>query len=435
MIAVSNFCYNVFMPPQPLPISTYLENLNRALRAQPGRLIGEVSQLQFYPGRSYLFFSLKDSSKEGAGAMIKCIMWKTDYERSGVALSDGMEIIVSGFAEIYAPSGSLTFKAQAVELVGEGALKKAYDELKKKLEHEGVFADEKKRAIPSFVQKIGVITSRDGAVINDFLTNIGRHGFSISLIDSRVEGALATDELIRSVQSFRAKAEAGEIDVLVVIRGGGSMESLLPFNNEMLVREIAAFPVPVIAGIGHDKDITLAALAADLMVSTPTAVTAVLNDSWDRALSYVELWEKGMLSSFRDVLYAKQSLVADMMADIRQHFSGILERFGKIEFRLREELARIQYCFQGIVKDSLSTMVTIVQKLATSLRESVVTISSADKQLSANDPERLLKLGYSIARVNNKIIRSIKDAAIGDAFSIRLKDGIVEGEVEKIISA
>jgi exodeoxyribonuclease VII large subunit len=410
----------------PIPISLYLETLNRALRDAPGRIIGEVSQPQLYPGRSYLFFSLKDAKSE---AMIKCIMWKTDYKISGIELEEGMEVIVSGFAEIYRPNGSLTFKAQTVELVGEGALKKAYDELKKKLELEGVFADAKKRGIPQFPVKIGVITSKDGAVINDFLTNIGRHGYEISLIDSRVEGQLATDELIRSVRSFRNK----DIDVLVIIRGGGSMESLLPFNNEMLVREIARFPKPVIAGIGHDKDITLVALAADLMVSTPTAVTAVLNDSWDQAFSCVELWESRIMSGFRDALYAQQSRVTDHMSDIKDNFQNILERFTKIEYRLREELNKIQYRLTDIRKEAERKMGTILQAFAAILKESSLAVATDEQQLATNNPERLLKLGYSITRIDGKVLKSTKEAKAGDIMSVRLKDGEVEGEVKRVI--
>ena len=152
------------MPPDSLTVTVYLSSLNRALRDHSGRIIGEVSQLQMYPGRTYLFFSLKDAQ---SGAMMKCIMWKREYQLSGVELEEGMEVVVSGFAEIYPANGSLTFKVQAVELVGEGALKKAYDMLKAKLDAEGVFNEEKKRKIPSFVRNIGVITSKDGAVISD----------------------------------------------------------------------------------------------------------------------------------------------------------------------------------------------------------------------------------------------------------------------------
>ena len=411
----------------PIPVSLYLEALNINLRSMRGRLIGEVSQLQLYPGRSYLFFSLKDAHSE---AMIKCMMWKTDYKLSGIELQEGMEIIASGFAEIYKPNGSLTFKPQTVEHVGEGALKKAYDELKKKLEKEGLFSETKKRDIPQFPVKIGVITSKDGAVINDFLTNIGRHGYEISMIDSRVEGSLATDELIRSVRSFRNK----DIDVLVIIRGGGSMESLLPFNNEGLVREVARFPVPVIAGIGHDKDITLVALAADLMVSTPTAVTAVLNESWDSAFTCVELWEKSITSSFRDTLYAKQVLITDLMSDIKDHFQNILERFTKIEFRLREEFRKIQFRLKEVSREVGITMTTIAVELGNWLKQIKTALETTEKQLVTNDPERLLKLGYSIARVDGKVLKSARNAKVGEIMSVRLKDGEVESKIDKIRS-
>ncbi len=408
-----------------LTVSSYIATLNATLRTQQGRLVGEVSELQLYPGRSYLFFSLKDAK---ANATIKCIMWKTDYKISGVELENGMEIIVSGCAEIYPANGSLTFKAQAIELVGEGALKKAYDELKKKLDAEGVFSEEKKRAIPSFVQKIGVVTSRDGAVINDFLTNIGRHGFEISLIDSRVEGALATDELIRSVRSFRNK----DIDVLVVIRGGGSMESLLPFNNEVLVREIADFPVPVIAGIGHDKDITLVAMAADMMVSTPTAVTAVLNDSWDRAVAYVDNCSNSIMSSYRDVLYATQSWVSDVMSDIKHYFQNIFEQFRGFEFALREKINAIGFRIREIGSEARTLLYSVTQVFEAQCARIRQNIEGADKQIEINNPERLLKLGYTIARVKGKVIKSIKDIKQGDSLSVRLHDGEIEGNITRI---
>lgn len=418
------------MPPDSLTVTAYLSQINRSLRDQPGRIIGEVSQLQMYPGRTYLFFSLKDGQ---SGAMMKCIMWKRDYQLSGVELEDGMEVIVTGFAEIYPATGSLTFKAQTLELVGEGALKKAYDVLKDKLNAEGVFAEEKKRKIPSFVRNIGVITSKDGAVINDFLTNIGRHGFKISLIDSRVEGQLATAELIASVKSFRSKAERGDIEALVIIRGGGSLESLLPFNNEMLVREVAAFPVPVIAGIGHDKDVTLVAMAADCMVSTPTAVTAVLNESWDRAASCVELWENNIFSSYRDALYRAQSSVTDLMSDIKQYFQDILERFSKIEFRIKEEFNSMRHRLQDTSQQAVHYRNLITDKFSHMLKTAATSVETSQKQLSINDPARLLRLGYSIARgAEGRVLTSATQAKEGSQITVRLKDGEIEAEVQKV---
>jgi len=186
-----------------------------------------------------------------------------------------MEVIVEGMPNIYVPNGRFNFSVNTIELVGEGALKLAYDKLKKKLTAEGLLAVERKKTIPELPEKIGLITSETGAVIHDFLTNIGKYGFKIKFFNSRVEGQLAIKDLLKAIEYFKNQ----DIDVLVIIRGGGSFESLQAFNNEVLVRKIAEFEKPVICGIGHDKDIPLSALAADLLVSTPTAVTTVLNRS------------------------------------------------------------------------------------------------------------------------------------------------------------
>jgi len=194
--------------------------------------------------RGHVYFSLKD---EKDGALINCIIWKSRYAVYGVELKEGVKIIASGYPEIYAPSGRISFIAETIELAGEGALKKAYEKLKKKLAAEGLFEEERKRPLPKYPEKIGVVTSRQGAVLADFLNNLGKFGFKIKMIDSRVEGQLAVADLLLSIKSFQKQ----DIDALVIIRGGGSLESHLAFNNEMLVRAIADFPVPVIAGIGH----------------------------------------------------------------------------------------------------------------------------------------------------------------------------------------
>ena len=175
--------------------------------------------------------------------------------------------------------------------MGEGALKKAYDKLKQKLEKEGLFSSEKKKPIPEFPQRIGLITSETGAVIHDFLNNLGKYGYQISFVNSRVEGQIAVQGLLLAITYFSGK----EIDVLVIIRGGGSLESLQAFNNEALVRKIADFKIPVICGIGHDKDVSLASLAADKAVSTPTAVTALLNRAWEKAIHDVVALEKDLV--------------------------------------------------------------------------------------------------------------------------------------------
>src|SRR3989344_6853175 len=214
-----------------ISVSQYLDGLNATLREKRAKIVGEISELKEYPGKSYLFFSLKDTKD---GSCINCIMFKNDYRISGVEMRDGLEVIVTATPEVWKPNGRMTFKVDSVELVGEGARRKKAEELKKKLDAEGLFAITRKREIPSYPSRIGVITSKSGAVINDFLSNIGKFGFEILFVDSKVEGQDATKDLLASIKTLENKG----LDVLVIMRGGGSPESFLAFNNEVLVRAV-----------------------------------------------------------------------------------------------------------------------------------------------------------------------------------------------------
>ena len=262
-------------PTKPLSVLDFIGVLNETLRDIEVSVVGEVSKVSFPPS-GHVYFDLKDESGDG---VLHCVVWKTIYENLGIALEAGMRVVVLGSANIYAPRGELSFKVRAMELTGEGVLKKRYEELKKKLAAEGIFAEERKRAVSEYPERIGIITSRNGAVIHDILNNLGRFGFKVSLVDARVEGPEAVESLLRAIKILKQVP----LDVLIVARGGGSMEALQAFDNEKLVRALVDFPVPVIAAIGHHQDVPLAALAADGHVSTPTAAANLLNRSWTEA--------------------------------------------------------------------------------------------------------------------------------------------------------
>ena len=361
-------------------VSEFIALLNIGLKKSEVKIVGEVGQVQFGP-TGHVYFTLKDEKEPG---LIGCIIWKSKYLLYGIKLQEGMKIMTSGHPEVYAPSGRLSFISDTIELAGEGTLKKQYEELKKKLTAEGLFAEEKKRALPKYPQKIGVITSKQGAVLADFLNNIGKFGFKIKLIDSRVEGQEAVSDLLAAVKSFRKQ----DIDALVIIRGGGSMESLMPFNNELLVREVAAFPVPVVAGIGHDRDEPLAALAADFSESTPTACANLLNESWEQLLLSLERCERNIIT----------------------RYEAIFDRYLMIENKLKIFFER----FKALL-DSVAQI-----------------LGQAERAIFLNNPERQLKLGYSIASINGKIIKQIKEAAIGEMIDLKVSDGNIKSEIKKI---
>lgn len=356
----------------------YIELLNVFFEHQEDvKIQGEISELKKYPS-GHIYFSIKDKSGDG---VMNCIMWRSDYNLCGIKLETGMEIILSGHPNVYTKTGRFSFIANTAELIGEGALQKAYNDLKNKLEAEGIFAEEKKRQIPEFIQKIGVITSLEGAVIHDFENNLGKFGFKVLIMNSKVEGQAALKDLQKAIKKMRSQ----DIEALIIIRGGGSLESLQAFNNEALIREIAKFPVPVIAGIGHDKDVPLLALAADYMVSTPTATANLLNRSWEEA-------------------YAKI-----------QHINYIYIRVGQEIKRIHEDLNL-----------SWSSVIDNTEEQIQRIKERMM---FAEKSVNQNNPERQLKLGYSIVRKDNMIIRSVGDVKLGDTLNIQLNDGKIRSKL------
>lgn len=379
-------------------VSDFLNLLNYKLYEVNTGIKGEISSIDFR--ERYLFFTIKDSEDESC---IGCFMWAKDYELSGVQLEEGMEIIAHGFPEIYKKSGKLSFQTQAVELVGEGVLKKKYDELKKKLEIEGLFHEARKKPMPSLPQKIGLITSKDGAVIHDFGNNLGKFGYKVALYDSRVEGIMAVRDLVSAIKYFKDQP----IDVLVMIRGGGSLESLQAFNNEALIREIIDYPVPILCGIGHDKDVPLFSLVADKAVSTPTATTRELNKSWEELIVRINQGEAELIGMFQRCLSNYNYLIDRSFGEIKHHYQSMIRIFESFE-RLIEKIST---------------------SFAFGLRRVNEKVDNINTALTQNNPERQLKLGYSITFLNGKVLKSISQTKNNDLLTTKLSDGQIDSQI------
>lgn len=240
-------------------------------------------------------------------------------------------------------------------------------------------------------------------MIHDFLNNIGKFGFQIEFIDSRVEGQLAVGDLLASIQTFKKR----QIDVLVIMRGGGSLEAMMAFNNEIVVREVAAFPVPVIAAIGHDKDVPLVAMAADVAVSTPTAAANLLTRSWQEIFTALDRYQVGIIGSYANEL-------AQTWTTLREH-TGILSNF--------------KYILQNISRKLDVDMENYLVAVKNSLSAAGKQIIYLQDIIESYNPERQLKLGYSIAKINGKILKSAKNTKIGDTLDIALIDGIIDSKV------
>jgi exodeoxyribonuclease VII large subunit len=224
---------------------------------------GEISNLS-RPASGHVYFTLKD-----ANAALKCVMWKTSAMRLNIALRDGMAIEVHGKIGVYEPQGQYQLYADQIRPVGEGALYQEFVRLKALLEAEGLFNQERKRPIPELPRRIGIITSATGAALRDVLNTLRRRQplVEVFLAPSPVQGVEAPPALVKAIQSLNRLP----LDVILLARGGGSIEDLWAFNDEQVVRAVAASNIPIICGVGHETDFTLCDFAADLRAPTPTA--------------------------------------------------------------------------------------------------------------------------------------------------------------------
>ena len=406
-------------------VSSYLDIVNAALWRFTARVKGEITSVK--PQGSAVYMSMRDKDDNST---MNVFMWLRDYELSGITLEEGLEVIVEGKSEVYKPTGRMSFRAQTVELVGEGALKKAYDALKKKLEDEGVFAIEKKRALPDFPERIGLITSKQGAVIHDFLSNLGSFGFKVRLTDARVEGIGAVKELLAALKYWKDKP----IDVLVVIRGGGSLESLQAFNHELVVRAISAFPKPVICAIGHDKDVPLAQLAADHAPSTPTAATALLNSSWQDADNELLIIERTLLFGISERLEKVRGEIVSLESGLSRIFAALALSFDKAARAIESYVPLLSRSLELIRGEMNDAIERIGIRFRLFIKNTVHELERIGIELDTHNPLRQLQLGYSILSGAKGLLRSVKGLSKGEGFEARLSDGIIEATIADIRS-
>lgn len=382
-----------------LSVSEYLDLVNVALATDEPEIVGEIQG--FKVAGQWVMFSLKDEEDQ---AVLGCWLGIWDFKRIGVSVEDGMKVKVRGKAGINKKRGSFGFKVISLEPVGQGSLKKGYELLLKQLTAEGLFA--RKRPIPEFIQRIAVVSSRDGVVIHDLRKNLKKLGIKIDFYHSQVEGASAAEDLVRV---FAQISKKNEYDVLVVIRGGGSLESLQAFNNEAVCRALYASSIPVVVGIGHDVDVPIACLVADASGSTPTQVAHILNDTWRSLLEDLPRLERELLVNFDRSLERLSGEINLRTHTMANYFERIFSRFSRLE---------------QIVQNSLST----IYRTITYANERVQGI---ERLLAAANPERNLKLGYSIvSNSRGKVIKNVRDVKIGERITTRLTDGSFDSEVK-----
>ena len=407
-------------------VSKFLDHVNDVLgqRLEDVKVQGEISGLSQHT--SGVYFALKDKDDE---SVLDCYLPQWVYKGLGIELEDGMEVKAGGTPNIYKPKGKFSFVVETLELTGEGSLKKAYELLKKKLQEEGLF--DRKRELPEFVQKIGVITSRSGAVIGDFRNNLVRRGYQIYFHDVRVEGVRAVEDIMKAVQWFNKNQP--DLDVLVIMRGGGSLEDLQAFNNELVARAVFASKVPTICGIGHDRDVPITSLVGDNLTSTPTAAAVLINKSWQQLEEKLPKQEQSLLHNFERALNNKCVQLSSFTSELNNKFGQIFLKIKNLRRKLRDELGKLQREARIAGERAIEVASSLVKRFEQALVRAGEGLREREKYLASVNPERNLKLGYSIIRNKaGQIVRDVKDVKVKEKIIAQVQKGEIESRVEKI---
>jgi exodeoxyribonuclease VII large subunit len=369
---------------------------------------GEISNFS-RPQSGHCYFTLKDD-----GAQLRAVIWRTAASRLKFDLQDGLEVVCRGSLDVYPPRGSYQMVVSEIEPRGIGALELALRKLREKFAAEGLFDADRKRPLPAFPRRIGFVTSPTGAAVHDFLQVLKRRwrGVEVFIIPARVQGTGAAEEIAAGIRLANRMRPA--LDVLVVGRGGGSLEDLWSFNEEPVVRAIAASKIPTVSAVGHEIDVTLADLVADVRALTPTeAAERVVPSAADISEMVRHLNER------------LQRTVGMQLASLRQRLDAIFSRPA-----LSRPLEFIHN--QSRVVDDLGTRLHSAMKLG--VREQEQRLVAISGKLDSLSPLAVLGRGYSLTQdtKNGKLITSVKQLKLGSEIRTRLAEGSVVSTVKEI---
>ncbi len=387
-------------------------------------LKGEISNFKAHT-TGHFYFSLKDETSK-----INAIMFRSNASKVLFKPVDGMKVLVSGRISVYEAMGSYQIYVDEMLEDGVGNLYVAFEQLKKKLQAEGLFDKEHKRKIPKIPKRVGIVTASTGAAIRDIMTTIKRR-FPICetiLFPTLVQGENAKDDIVRNIE----KAQDYDLDVLIVGRGGGSIEDLWPFNEEVVARAIYKSKVPVISAVGHEVDFTIADFVADLRAPTPTAAAELavpnmsdlkkhisqlsirLNESIFKKVNYLKLYLESVKNSYviksPMIMYENKRQSLDLM---NEKLNNLM--IGKVD-GLKNTLDKLKKSYvlkspQLLYKDKMIEVKNIIDKL------------------ELLNPLNILGRGYSITYLDDKALKNVSDVKKDDVLSIRLSNGLIKSKV------
>ncbi|HLB58235.1 MAG TPA: exodeoxyribonuclease VII large subunit [Gammaproteobacteria bacterium] len=413
---------------------------------------GEISNF-VAPNSGHWYFSLKD-----AQAQIRCAMFRLQNRKLGFTPKDGMHVLMKGRVSLYEGRGDFQLLVEHLEEAGEGKLRQAFEALKKRLADAGLFDAAHKKLLPPLPQTIGVITSTTGAAIRDILTVLKRRFSCVSVIiyPTLVQGELAATNIVNAIETANQRKEC---DVLIVARGGGSLEDLWPFNEERVAYAIYRSNIPIISGIGHEIDFTIADFVADVRAPTPSAAAELVTPDREELLASITPIEKQFIRLMMQKFQQFQQTIMWMnkhlqqqhpkrrLAEKMQHLDlqeitlkRLLNNFiNDHKIKLHILNAKLYGCTPAHrIRESQQLLISQKQLLQNaitfSLQQKQQLLSNFAATLDALSPLATLKRGFAIATLaeNKKILRNVKQVAVGDKISVRLLNGSLGCAVEKI---
>ena len=406
-------------------------------------LMGEISNFRLRPAHQY--FSLKDDK-----AKISAIMFKSNFEKVKFKPEEGMKVLVQGRISLYEPAGSYQIYVDTMEPAGLGALYVAFEQLKKKLSQQGVF-DLPKKPIPQFPKRIAVVTSESGAVIHDIMTTVARRFPIVQLVlyPAQVQGDGAAETI---VEQLRRINEDGNFDTIIIGRGGGSIEDLWPFNEEIVAQAIVQSQIPVISSVGHETDTTIADLVADLRAATPTAAAELATPVLSETLQHLQDLHTRLYSAQNNLIAQYQDRVQNLSQNVfLQHperiYEVYLQKVDGLENRLSQNLANslnrsktelIQYAnrlvrvsprdqiysYNNQVNRQYQILINNINKIINKNRN---VFNSQVATLDSLSPLKTLSRGFAIpTNQKGRVLTKASDYQVDQTVNLRVKDGNVK---------
>jgi exodeoxyribonuclease VII large subunit len=411
---------------------------------------GEVSNFKAYPS-GHLYFALKDE-----GSQLQAVCFRHSAQRLKFTLADGMLVAGRGRLEVYQPTGKYQVIFDTIEPKGLGVLQRAFEQLKRRLESEGLFAAERKRPLPVLPRVLGIVTSPSGAAVHDMLRTLRLHKARVKVVlfPSQVQGEGAAEQIAEGIATLSARPE---VDAIIVGRGGGSIEDLWPFNEETVARAIAASRVPVISGVGHQTDFTIADFVADVRAATPTAAAQLVASTWEEVETRLSDLAARLLEVLEQALFEKHRAVDELAR--HRAFVLMAARLAELGHRVERAMGRIEGAVRVRMGDAAAAVVAAdyrlsrqnpvarvlrqkaaLQTLAARLEKPVIAylsrqnvrLGQAGAGLNALSPLASLGRGYSIClKPDGSIVSRIGQATAGEDLRLRVSDGSIDCRVER----